>query len=214
VFEKNLQYVNARIREKRNIKYCSVECRKKAKENSVQITCCECGKPAKKRFQDFTKNVNNFCSRSCANRYNNRIRPKRKRKQKFCIKCGDFIDKDRDNRRKLCDKCLVDKLFVLKNMSLKEYRDYIGLKKMSSCRFSDRIKYLNRIWNKNILKLPCQCCGYTRHTELSHKKPISKFSENDKLSEVNSAENNIVLCPTHHWEYDNGFLTFEQIPMR
>ena len=111
----------------------------------------------------------------------------------------------------MCDKCISEKENELKHMTLREYRNLINSRKMSNCRFSDRIRYLNRTWNKNLLKSPCQYCGYVRHTELSHKKAISEFSEDTQLSVVNSSKNNIVLCPTHQWEYDNGFISFEDI---
>lgn len=35
---------------------------------------------------------------------------------------------------------------------------------------------------------------------------VSVFDENTPIFEINSITNLIVLCPNHHWEYDNGIL--------
>ena len=32
------------------------------------------------------------------------------------------------------------------------------------------------------------------------------FPDETKVLEINSIENLIALCPTHHWEFDNGLL--------
>ena len=51
--------------------------------------------------------------------------------------------------------------------------------------------------------MPCAKCGYDKHVELAHIKPISKFGDESKLSDVNSENNVIQLCPNCHWEFDN-----------
>ena len=53
----------------------------------------------------------------------------------------------------------------------------------------------------------CAICGYDRHVEVCHIKSIADFSDNALLSEINSKANLVYLCPNHHWELDNGFLT-------
>ena len=52
-------------------------------------------------------------------------------------------------------------------------------------------------------KLACACCGYDKHVELAHIKPVSSFDVNTLISVVNSEENVIQLCPNCHWEFDN-----------
>lgn len=49
----------------------------------------------------------------------------------------------------------------------------------------------------------CQKCGYDKHIEACHIKPINEFLEDTMLSEINSIENLIPLCPNCHWEFDN-----------
>lgn len=72
-----------------------------------------------------------------------------------------------------------------------------------SWRFA-HIRGLNRSWNKELTKLPCVKCGYSKHVELCHIKAIRDFPVTAKLGEVNAKENNIQLCPNCHWEFDNG----------
>lgn len=52
----------------------------------------------------------------------------------------------------------------------------------------------------------CAICGYDKHVEVAHIKPVSDFNDDTKISEINSLDNLIGLCPNHHWEYDNGIL--------
>lgn len=53
----------------------------------------------------------------------------------------------------------------------------------------------------------CSICGYSHHIEVAHIKAVADFDDNTPVSEINSIENLIALCPNHHWEYDNGILT-------
>lgn len=52
------------------IKYCSVNCRYKGTDKTVDINCTECGKSFKKQRHRIAKN--NFCSQSCSVTYNNK----------------------------------------------------------------------------------------------------------------------------------------------
>ena len=45
-------------------------------------------------------------------------------------------------------------------------------------------------------------------------KKITNFSQRAKLITINSPKNNLVLCPNHHWEFDNGILQLNDIPPR
>jgi 5-methylcytosine-specific restriction endonuclease McrA len=52
----------------------------------------------------------------------------------------------------------------------------------------------------------CQNCGYDKHVQICHIKPIKNFEETATLSEVNASDNLVVLCPNCHWEFDHGLL--------
>jgi predicted restriction endonuclease len=52
----------------------------------------------------------------------------------------------------------------------------------------------------------CAKCGYDRHIEIAHIRPVSSFPDTSIIGEINKIDNLIALCPTHHWEYDHGIL--------
>lgn len=53
----------------------------------------------------------------------------------------------------------------------------------------------------------CAICGYSNHVEVAHIKAVSEFEDSATVREINSMDNLIGLCPNHHWEYDHGILT-------
>lgn len=67
-------------------------------------------------------------------------------------------------------------------------------------------KDARRVFFANTDKPSCIICGYSNHIEVAHKRAVSEFDDNTPISEINSVDNLIALCPNHHWEYDNGIL--------
>lgn len=57
----------------------------------------------------------------------------------------------------------------------------------------------------------CQNCGYDKHIEVCHIKPISSYPEDTKLDDINHLSNLLALCPNCHWEFDNNLLTLSDI---
>ncbi len=55
----------------------------------------------------------------------------------------------------------------------------------------------------------CIICGYDKHIDVAHIKPVSKFKKTDLIAEINSLDNLTALCPNHHWEYDHGLLSIK-----
>ena len=49
----------------------------------------------------------------------------------------------------------------------------------------------------------CEKCGYNKHVEVCHIKPISSFSNDTKVSDINDRSNILILCPNCHWEFDH-----------
>jgi hypothetical protein len=146
-----------------------------------------------------------FCSRSCSAKETNKI-PKRKLSKK-CSNCDNLI---RNYRSTLCEhhfqEAKKNKTDYIKNLSIGDYTQRDCLKELhASSRFA-HIRGLNRSWNKNLIKSPCYACGYSKHVELAHIKPMSSFPSTAKLSDVNSTDNVVQLCPNCHWEFDNGLL--------
>ena len=67
-------------------------------------------------------------------------------------------------------------------------------------------KIARKIFKEHNNEFKCLICGYDKHVEIAHIKPVSEFDDNSIISEINDINNLIALCPNHHWEYDNGFL--------
>lgn len=138
-----------------------------------------------------------FCSRSCAATYNNRIKPKRA-KTHNCIDCGKPITAERKRCRE--HFLLWVKSKEVKDMSLKEaiYENH-----HRSSAFA-LVRSRARAIAKKLGLNTCVKCGYDKHVEIAHIKPISSFSEEVLISVINSKENLMSLCPNCHWEYDHN----------
>ena len=153
-----------------------------------------------------------YCSRSCAAITTNKLYPKRKRTSKVwkvCSVCGDLA------RGKRHQRCRIIKDRELHNdKTIAECMEMSSVKGKHPSWKSVHIRHFCRSWNKHLRSYPCQVCGYTIHVELAHIKPVTSFPPETKLSEVNSSDNLLVLCPNHHWEFDNGLIRLDQIPAR
>lgn len=56
----------------------------------------------------------------------------------------------------------------------------------------------------------CSVCGYDKHVEICHIKPVSSYNV-ETILEINDISNLIALCPNHHWEFDKGILDIREI---
>lgn len=146
-----------------------------------------------------------FCSRSCAAKYNNKKYPKRKLERTNCSKCGSLIGrKSHTDSRTVCNSCnpsYVD----WNNLTLGEVKGVRRYQKHSVIRYNVRNKYFKANPNPT-----CRKCGYDKHVEVCHIKPIHSYSLDTKVGVINSLDNLIGLCPNHHWEFDNGHLDFTE----
>lgn len=73
----------------------------------------------------------------------------------------------------------------------------------SRCNRYTKIRSQARAIAKKLRMDKCCKCGYDKHVEIAHIKPISSFSLDSKIEEINSPENLLALCPNCHWEMDN-----------
>jgi hypothetical protein len=149
------------------------------------MECVTCGK---------SHNNAKFCSRSCSAKWTNVQYPKRQkiRFPKNCELCGVTID----NRSKRCIKCCG----FLGDMALSEA---IYQKHHKSSAFA-LVRTRARAEAKKLGFVECCKCGYNKHIEVAHVKPISSFSDDILISVINSKENLMPLCPNCHWEYDHS----------
>lgn len=161
-----------------------------------------------------------FCNHSCAARYNNRgvnrhggrQRVIRKRTGK-CERCDCEIRyRDRGAgyvRRKYCDVCVPLVAVESRGQSLVESSEKEELRKRSSNWTSYRASISNharKIYAQSDRPSMCAICGYDRHVDICHKRPVSEFPDSATIAEVNDIDNLVALCKNHHWELDHGFL--------
>ena len=133
-----------------------------------------------------------FCNSSCAAKINNITKPKRKPLGK-CKKCFVSVPK----RATYCKECF--KLWGKEDMTLGE-ATYTRVHKSSAfCFVRSRARVSEKFRNSSC----CERCGYSKHIECCHIKPISSFSIDTMISEINKSENLIMLCPNCHWEFDH-----------
>ena len=148
--------------------------------------CIECSKS--------TKNPK-FCSRSCAATHNNKKYPKRL--TRTCKKCGS---KNLRKYAKLCDSC--NPSFVdWAEVSIGELSGRYSYQRSSRLRSLARRVYLDNFPHS------CSNCGYDKIIHVCHIKAIKEFDLSVKVTEVNSLDNLVGLCPNCHWELDHGHLS-------
>lgn len=191
-FTKSKRYIS---KNKGIPKFCSKECAYKAKyKGLIEVTCQECGKTytiAKSTFDKKIKRKENFfCCRSCSAKYNNKLYPKRKK----------IIKNIKD--KKVIQSC--------RNFELGHYIGY-DTKKSYLTHKCAQVRRDARRFMETISKQEkvCKFCGnheFDDILEVHHLKGILEFDPHTKISEINSDENLIWLCPNHHAMLEKGLI--------
>ena len=202
----------------------TTEARKKGNQNSAKIS-------REKALQKYYSNPNHclackniihikndercvcarkkkFCSHTCAAIYNNRNRKRKIYQHSLCQSCGVEVKNKSNYVRKFCSICL--KKYTLhgkdicgmskKDLFSKDY--FIGRSTIQS--------HARRLYAKSEKPKHCIICGYSKHFQTSHIKSVSSFQDTALVSEINSLDNLVALCPLHHWEFDHGLLTLNE----
>lgn len=143
-----------------------------------------------------------FCSRSCAAKVNNKITPKR-RPHGSCKLCGKVLIAGRT----YCKDCFkATKLLDLDSLTYGEITERRGSQKHSQIR-----EYARKAYSKSNKPKKCLRCGYDKHFEVCHIKAIKLSIKSTRISEINSLDNLIALCPNCHWEFDAGLWQLSDI---
>lgn len=185
-------------------KYCSYKCFLSTRKRKIN-QCLVCQKE--------TINLK-FCSRSCSGIYINSsseaMLKARNKPQGSCKLCKKQISMS----RKYCKHCrsaglIIDGLKVCwENITKKQFKQ----KFKDIHQFNARVRSLAREkYKKNNKNLPCLSCGYNKHIEVCHIKPVKDFSDNISIDEINNIDNLIGLCPNCHWELDHNLLKISDI---
>lgn len=179
---------------KHNQIYCSIKCRNKYKhinrKNNPKNYCKEC--------LQLTHNKN-YCSKQCFLKRNSIKIPTR---DFYCQRCNIIIHTGTSKpRQTLCKNC---------------NSNFVDWSKVSKSDMKTRYKNINQyharirsIARQNYQKTECENCGYAKHVEICHIKPVAEFPDTAFISEINQPTNLIALCPNCHWEFDNGYLFYK-----
>ena len=162
----------------------------------------KCLKCEKELYKKYTKK---FCSRTCAAIFNNINYPKRsKEKMNWpkCHSCNNNITKRKSG--KFCSICILENKHIKNPITEKSIFEIS--KRKDANRFSVVRHHARKLYKSLLLEPKCESCGYNKHVEVCHKKPISTFPENALIKEINEKDNILLLCPNCHWEFDHGML--------
>ncbi len=196
--------------------FCSYSCHLAFRRKNMvnNCSCLNCKKEFYRAPSTIEPSGNIFCSQSCSATWNNTGKQKNPSKERICSKCKAIFFRFNDHKSSFCVNCKGEGVIALSTRTLKECQSQPSLVGKHPSWKNVLVRSHNQTFNSRLKKLPCQLCGYDKHTELAHIKPISAFSEDDKLGEINSSDNILVLCRNHHWEFDHGHLSLEDIPKR
>lgn len=140
-----------------------------------------------------------FCSRSCAASFNNSgaVAPKKKARPRYCAECGVQVAANApEGTRILCDACGEDFLQRLPLLRRDEAGS-AGIRRHVRHVLADRPRV-------------CAHCGYARHVEMIHLRPVDDFPPEATLSTIDDPANLTYLCPNHRWEYEHGVLALDR----
>lgn len=175
------------------------------------MLCTTCGKEF---FEDWRKDPKSrknppmYCSRSCScskeqtdEMNQSRKRKLRKHPKRLCSSCGNPV---KSKIATLCRSCFIKKKSDITILAMKSTISSFLLKEgLAQHKFQLIRAHAQRILNLSGREKKCEVCEYKLHVEVCHIKPISSFSEETLMGEVNSLDNLKYLCPNHHWELDN-----------
>lgn len=157
--------------------------------------------------------VKRFCNRSCAVTFNNRgIRRHGSPLKDKCPDCGRL----KSRRSKMCQNCRIENRLIskvhpdlVKPSTLMGNRTKFQLFQIrvnwQSARSSIQ-RHARRVLNNSDKEKKCLECGYDKHVDCCHIKPVSDFGDDVLIKEINHIDNLMWLCPNHHWEFDNKII--------
>jgi len=164
-----------------------------------------------------------FCDKVCAAKFTKN----KKVKVDYCFGCGCKLMPTRNENgkllhRKYCDECFKKNRFSLSPSLSPEQKlepeKYAFENQTKGSLFSRRKNWQSAssslrknariVYDKSGYPKKCNICGYDKHYEVSHKKPVASFPDEASVSDINHISNLIALCRNCHWEFDNGIIKF------
>ncbi len=162
--------------------------------------CEACGDEITRRMHGNDRG--RFCNRSCAGL----ARRSTTSPWRICPLCGSA--KSKASKTSSCGTCRRNSdAEYIKNLVIADLR-----KTHDTLSFHAKI----RGYSRTVYRGPLECliCGYNKHVNVCHIRPIKGFPSTASMGEVNAICNLVALCPNHHWEFDHGlvFLPGEPVP--
>lgn len=191
--------------------YCSSKCQHNHRKTSIDVKCKQCDKEFKKLPSQIKKTKSHFCNRSCAAKYNNKIRPKRVKVEKpkklkeikYCILCNETLS---GRRSKFCSRKCKNKV------GNHNHQVYQNQRKRGLTR---KIKLAEMLGGK------CNKCGYKDNyaaLHFHHKKQdksflltMRKLSNSKWNACVDEVKKCQLLCANCHAETHWPQLNYELI---
>ncbi len=187
-------------------------------KSNVELQCYHCKCNFIRKFLEVNESGRYFCSRKCSATVTGVGRETNPAKNRTCKRCGAaYKTKYGHTSKLLCVSCadtFKGRSDLYKSMSVIEYQALDSVKGKHPSWRNAHIRSFARSWSKDICQHPCQKCGYSKHVELAHIAPVSSFSENATMGEINDPSNLLALCRNCHWEFDKGLLLLADIPDR
>lgn len=172
------------------------------------VQCLKCNSNFNKIPSEMRKTSNHFCSKSCANSYNNSKVAKRSLQIRYCKNCDEQLKRNSyKDRKTLCDDCFK---------SSSRYVDWstITLEEVVGKRSYQKHSRIRELARRNYIKsgrpMSCKVCDYNYHVDICHIKAIKDHKPSDLVSDINHQSNLIALCKNHHWEFDRGLLILKE----
>lgn len=147
-----------------------------------------------------------FCSRACSARVTNKTHPRRTKKSRICTKChSKFTPAPKSKPVRMCEPCSkVYWVGTMKAWETKTIEHFIQKEPRHPTWAYSYIRELTRRRYKDERAKPCQKCGYDKHVEVCHIKPLTEFPVTATLEESCGPSNVMFLCPNCHWEFDHA----------
>ena len=158
----------------------------------MQVTCSNCKLPQDEEqfsFRDKSKNVRKGVCKTCTYSKDYDLCQCGKKKRKVANSCQKCRSQSRIDESNYSQLTIGDKTYSEHKYAKYAYIRYYARKTAIDAGFKC-----------------CAKCGYDKHFEVCHIKAISEFPPETLLTTVNHIDNLVPLCPTHHWEFDNGLI--------
>lgn len=160
---------------------------------------------------------NFFCSQNCANAYK-----EKPLKELICKNCSNIF------YRKKCGKdrglfCSMSCASRFNNPKKFKEPKFIEVKiptttlqdlknNYNRSQYHAKIRGLSRLtYFRNNKVYECEYCGYDKHIDVCHIIDVKDFPLETLVVVVNDINNLIGLCKNHHWEFDHGYLSLNEI---